>query len=122
MDAKRSRFLRYWDPLVCLALVFTATVTPFELALLQPELWNSLFFINRGVIQITLFERETGETPVRQLCDGGHFGDHALVGGLHLGVRRVHGGGHDHHVAVAEAAQQDQNMDMRICNGSTGIS
>ena len=38
----------YWDGLTSIALLFTATVTPYEVALLQP-VFDPLFIVNRVV-------------------------------------------------------------------------
>ena len=41
-----SRFMRAWDILTALALIFTALITPYEQAFLEPQL-NELFVLNR---------------------------------------------------------------------------
>ena len=41
-----SRFVTRWDLFTGLALIFTALITPYELAFLEPEL-DALFYVNR---------------------------------------------------------------------------
>ena len=41
-------FMKYWDAYMMLLLIFTAIVTPYEVALLDTEL-NALFYLNRVV-------------------------------------------------------------------------
>ena len=41
-----SRFMTGWDLFTGVALIFTALITPYELAFLEPEL-NALFVVNR---------------------------------------------------------------------------
>ena len=43
-----SRFTRRWDALLVVALLFVATVTPFEVGFLSVDL-NALFFVNRAI-------------------------------------------------------------------------
>ena len=43
-----QKFMRQWDVVTMVALLFTATVTPYEVALLETEL-DALFFVNRLV-------------------------------------------------------------------------
>jgi hypothetical protein len=43
-----SKFMKNWDIVLALALLFTAGVTPFEIAFLKTKL-DSLFFTNRMV-------------------------------------------------------------------------
>jgi hypothetical protein len=45
----RSRRVQYWDFITCLALIFTATVTPFEVGMGLPTTVNSLYVINTVV-------------------------------------------------------------------------
>ena len=42
-------FMKRWDLLMLILLMFTATVTPFEVAFLKPNLGDGLFIINRMV-------------------------------------------------------------------------
>ena len=51
IDPRRSKFIMYWDIITSVALVFTATVTPYEVALLDPRL-DVLWIINRLVDSI----------------------------------------------------------------------
>merc|ERR1719313_2570158 len=46
--------------------------------MVQGQLGDEMFFINRGLVQVTQFINFV-ETPVRQLTDGGHFGEIALL-------------------------------------------
>jgi hypothetical protein len=55
IDPRRSKFIMFWDVVTTSALVFTATVTPVEVALLNPDV-NALFFINRLVDIIFLLD------------------------------------------------------------------
>ncbi len=50
------------DAVVLLALVFTATVTPFEVAFLSTSL-NALFFLNRVVDLVFLVVRGSRRRP-----------------------------------------------------------
>jgi potassium voltage-gated channel Eag-related subfamily H protein 7 len=43
-----SRFIARWDLILLVALLFTATVTPYEVAFVEPEI-NAMFFVNRAV-------------------------------------------------------------------------
>jgi len=43
-----SDYMKYWDIMVVLCLIFTAIVTPFEIAFLKPA-YDSLYVINRCV-------------------------------------------------------------------------
>ena len=51
IDPRRSKFIMYWDIITSVALVFTATVTPYEVALLDPRM-DVLWIINRLVDSI----------------------------------------------------------------------
>jgi len=51
----RIRWMRAWDILAALALVFTATVTPFEVSFLSGGL-NGLFWVNRLIDTIFLID------------------------------------------------------------------
>jgi len=46
-----AKFMQRWDVVVILSLLFTATVTPFEIGFLEPSL-NALFFVNRCIDSI----------------------------------------------------------------------
>ena len=48
IDPRRSKFIMIWDVVTTVALMFTATVTPVEVALMEPSL-DTLFVINRLV-------------------------------------------------------------------------
>ncbi len=50
----QNSFFRKWDIVVVLAVLFTASVTPFEVAFLKTSL-NALFIINRIIDVIFLF-------------------------------------------------------------------
>ena len=58
VDPRRSRWLPWWDALIALAIVFTATVTPYEVAFLptasSPA--ETLFIINRLVDIVFLLD------------------------------------------------------------------
>ena len=41
-----GRFMRYWDPITMIALLFTAVVTPAEIAFAEPA-YDALYFMNR---------------------------------------------------------------------------
>eukprot|EP00899_Mesostigma_viride_P002123 jgi/Mesvir1/11911/Mv00251-RA.1 len=45
----RSTFIRWWDVLTIPLLLFTATVTPYEVAFLETGWHSALFWINRAV-------------------------------------------------------------------------
>lgn len=45
IDPTKPR-MRYWDAIITSMLLFTAIITPFEIAFLTPE-FNFLFYINR---------------------------------------------------------------------------
>ena len=45
----RSRFMTYWDLVTAIALLFTATVTPFEVGLGLPTKVNALFVVNQTI-------------------------------------------------------------------------
>lgn len=49
----RSQWLRNWELVVLLVLVYTATVTPYEVAFFQPA-FNTLFLVNR-LVDFTFF-------------------------------------------------------------------
>ena len=51
IDPRKSSWLGYWDATTSLALVYTAAVTPYEVALLEASL-NALFVVNRCVDSI----------------------------------------------------------------------
>jgi hypothetical protein len=52
----QNAFFRRWDIIVVLAVLFTATVTPFEVAFLKTSL-NGLFFVNRIIDILFLLVR-----------------------------------------------------------------
>ncbi|KAK3244020.1 hypothetical protein CYMTET_46354 [Cymbomonas tetramitiformis] len=52
---EKSKFLRFWDWLAIMLLVFTAIVTPYEVAFLEPK-GVALFFINRVVEALFAFD------------------------------------------------------------------
>ena len=45
----RSTYVGYWDLLTGLALIYTATVTPFEVCLGMPTSLNALFVVNQVI-------------------------------------------------------------------------
>jgi len=49
IDPRKSNFIGRWDVITCIALVYTATITPYEVALLTepPVLSDPLFITNR---------------------------------------------------------------------------
>ena len=51
---------------------------PREYVMVQGQLGDEMYFINRGLVQITCFVNFR-EVPIRQLTDGGHFGEVALL-------------------------------------------
>lgn len=60
IDPRKSRWLTVWDVWTSIALIFTAVLTPYEVALLEPPLtWleastDGLFLLNR-LIDVTFF-------------------------------------------------------------------
>ena len=64
---------------VDLVEALTPVITlPREYVMVQGQLGDEMYFINRGLVQITCFVN-LREVPVRQLKDGGHFGEIALL-------------------------------------------
>ena len=55
IDPRNSKRMGYWDTMTTLALLFTATVTPYEVALLEVH-FDPLFVINRVVDSIFVFD------------------------------------------------------------------
>lgn len=55
LDPRESRFLSRWDGMTTIALIYTALVTPFEIAMLN-ETQMVLFVINRTVDTIFAFD------------------------------------------------------------------
>eukprot|EP00908_Phaeocystis_cordata_P008354 Transcript_19010.p1 GENE.Transcript_19010~~Transcript_19010.p1 ORF type:complete len:813 (-),score=358.41 Transcript_19010:1119-3557(-) len=51
---------------------------PREYVMVQGQPGDEMFFINRGFVQVTQFINFQ-EAPIRQLTDGGHFGEIALL-------------------------------------------
>jgi CRP-like cAMP-binding protein len=51
----QSKFCNRWDGFVCIALLFTACITPFEIAMLETSM-NELFFLNRVMDCIFAFD------------------------------------------------------------------
>ena len=45
----RTWYMRRWDLVTLVLLMFTAVVTPVEVAFLETTLWSILFWINRSV-------------------------------------------------------------------------
>ncbi|KAL1503237.1 hypothetical protein AB1Y20_011293 [Prymnesium parvum] len=56
IDPRTSRRVGYWDAVTALALVFTALVTPFEVALLDSNDVSTLFIVNRVVDMIFVID------------------------------------------------------------------
>ena len=61
IDPREVMWIAYWDIVTTTALVFTSTVTPLEVAFLQPlapdERWtNGLFLTNRLVDCVFIFD------------------------------------------------------------------
>ena len=55
-------------------------VPPHEYVTVQGQDGDCMYFINRGVVQLTRVDRRMGEErPLRRLCDGGHFGEDCLI-------------------------------------------
>jgi hypothetical protein len=52
---------------------------PREYVIVQGQNGDCMYFINKGVVQLTRFTRREGEQPVMQLSDGHHFGEGAIV-------------------------------------------
>lgn len=52
----QNAFFKRWDIVIVLALLFTATVTPFEVAFLRTSV-NTIFFVNRAVDCVFLVVR-----------------------------------------------------------------
>ena len=55
IDPRTSKRIGYWDLLTTIALLFTATVTPYEVSLLQAQ-FDVLFIVNRVVDTIFLID------------------------------------------------------------------
>ena len=51
---------------------------PREYVVVQGQRGHEMFFVSRGVLQVTQFI-DLNETPIRQLNDGDHFGEIALL-------------------------------------------
>lgn len=56
IDPRTSMRVGYWDAVASLALVFTAIVTPFEVALIEDDGVTALFVINRLIDLIFIFD------------------------------------------------------------------
>ena len=58
IDPRKSKFIGYWDVVTGLALVFTALVTPWEVAFAEPpkKFIESMFLFNRFVDSIFLVD------------------------------------------------------------------
>ena len=58
IDPRNSKFIGYWDVVTGLALVFTALVTPWEVAFAEPpkKFIESMFLFNRFVDSIFLVD------------------------------------------------------------------
>ena len=51
---------------------------PREYVMVQGQVGNEMFFVNRGVLQVTQFQNYR-EQPIRQIRDSSHFGEIALL-------------------------------------------
>lgn len=58
IDPRKSKFIGYWDSVTGLALVFTAVVTPWEVAFAAPptKFIESMFLFNRFIDSIFLVD------------------------------------------------------------------
>ena len=70
IDPRTNRRIAYWDIFTCSALLFTAIITPVEVAFLQPpkdsEKWqNTLFIANRWVDLIFIMGEPAHSRPTR---------------------------------------------------------
>ena len=52
---------------------------PREYVIVQGQTGDCMYFINKGVVQLTRCTKREGEQPVMQLSDGHHFGEGAIV-------------------------------------------
>ena len=52
----RSKKVQYWDMTTTLALLFTATITPFEVCLGLETAWNALLYVNLVVNSIFMID------------------------------------------------------------------
>ena len=76
IDPRSSRWLGFWDVIASCALIFTAFVTPYEVAFIEPaHSWREvLFLVNRAIdaifiidmaLQFFVMFEEAGESMVR---------------------------------------------------------
>ena len=52
----RTWYMRKWDLVTLILLLFTAVVTPVEVAFLETRLWSILFWVNRSVDALFVFD------------------------------------------------------------------
>ena len=52
----RSKKVQYWDMTTTLALLFTATITPFEVCLGLETAWNALLYVNLVVNSVFMID------------------------------------------------------------------
>ena len=52
----RTWYMRRWDLVTLILLLFTAIVTPVEVAFMETVLWSVLFLINRSVDCLFIFD------------------------------------------------------------------
>ena len=66
-----SRAMQWWDLTTTLGLLYTITVTPFEVAFLRTCGVNVLFFVNQGVnvvFVLDIFKQSVAQRPAALLC------------------------------------------------------
>ena len=57
IDPERSKYMPYWDLLIVIALVYTATVTPYEIGFIHTDTEiNSMFICNQLINGIFLID------------------------------------------------------------------
>ena len=63
IDPERSKYIQYWDVLIVIALVYTATITPYEIGFIHTDTEiNSMFICNQLINGIFL----NGAVPLEQ--------------------------------------------------------
>ena len=93
LDPRTNNYVAYWDLVTTLALVFTALVTPYEVAFLSPppvsaRMTNGLFWTNRVVDMVFIldmvlqfrmvYKKEDVREGTRWITDGRQIAKHYL--------------------------------------------
>ena len=78
VDPRTSRWLPYWDVTTSLMLLYTATLTPYEVAFLQPPLAPGIIVMNRIVDVVFVADLALNfflsfPTDARQSAQGAHW-------------------------------------------------